>query len=51
MADGGRGIRRIAINTDGQVLEADHCRYEVLPRAVRVLIPGEKSELEGGTAE
>jgi diacylglycerol kinase (ATP) len=43
--------RRIAINTDGQVLDADHCRYEVLPRAVRVLMPGEKMELQGGTAE
>jgi diacylglycerol kinase (ATP) len=30
----------IRINTDGQVLEADRCRYEVLPGAARVLMPG-----------
>jgi diacylglycerol kinase (ATP) len=31
--------RVIRINTDGQVLEADRCRYEVLPGAARVLMP------------
>jgi diacylglycerol kinase (ATP) len=31
--------RRLAINTDGQVLEADQCRYDVLPGAIRVLLP------------
>jgi diacylglycerol kinase (ATP) len=31
--------RRIAINTDGQVLEAEQCHYEVLPGALRMLIP------------
>jgi diacylglycerol kinase (ATP) len=31
--------RRVAINTDGQVLEADRCRYDVLPGAVRVILP------------
>jgi diacylglycerol kinase (ATP) len=29
--------RVIKVNTDGQVLEADHCRYGILPRAVRFL--------------
>jgi diacylglycerol kinase (ATP) len=31
--------RPIRINTDGQVLETDRCRYEVLPGAARVLAP------------
>lgn len=31
--------RRIKVNTDGQVLEASRCRYRILPRAVRVLMP------------
>jgi diacylglycerol kinase family enzyme len=31
--------RQLNINTDGQVLEADRCRYDVLPGAVRVLLP------------
>jgi diacylglycerol kinase (ATP) len=31
--------RRLNINTDGQVLEAERCRYDVLPGAVRVLLP------------
>lgn len=31
--------RTIRINTDGQVLDADRCRYEVLPGAARVLLP------------
>jgi diacylglycerol kinase (ATP) len=31
--------REIRINTDGQVLAADRCRYEVLPGAARVLMP------------
>jgi diacylglycerol kinase (ATP) len=31
--------RNVRVNTDGQVLEADRCRYEVLPGAARVLIP------------
>jgi diacylglycerol kinase (ATP) len=43
--------RKVAINTDGQVLEADRCRYEVLPRAVRVRMPGDNPEMEGGAAE
>jgi diacylglycerol kinase family enzyme len=29
--------RVIKVNTDGQVLETDHCRYDVLPRAARFL--------------
>lgn len=29
----------IKVNTDGQVVEAIRCRYEVLPHATRVLIP------------
>jgi len=29
--------RTIKVNTDGQVLEADHCRYRILPRAARLL--------------
>ena len=32
--------RPLNINTDGQVLEAQRCRYDVLPGAVRVLLPG-----------
>ena len=31
--------RPLAINTDGQVLEATRCRYDVLPGAARVLLP------------
>jgi diacylglycerol kinase (ATP) len=31
--------RRIAINTDGQVFEADRCEYDVLPGAIRLLMP------------
>ncbi len=31
--------RPIKVNTDGQVLETDRCRYRVLPRALRVLRP------------
>ena len=31
--------RAIRINTDGQVLEAARCRYDVLPGAARVLMP------------
>lgn len=27
--------RTIKVNTDGEVLEADHCRYRILPRAAR----------------
>jgi diacylglycerol kinase (ATP) len=29
----------VRLNTDGQVLEADRCRYDVLPGAARLLIP------------
>ena len=29
--------RRIKVNTDGQVLEADRCVYSVLPRAATFL--------------
>lgn len=29
--------RTIKVNTDGEVLEADHCRYRILPRAARFL--------------
>jgi hypothetical protein len=29
--------RVIKVNTDGQVLETDRCRYDVLPRAARFL--------------
>ena len=32
-----RFSRRIKVNTDGEVLEADACRYRVLPRAARFL--------------
>jgi diacylglycerol kinase (ATP) len=32
--------RVIRLNTDGQVLEADRCRYEVQPGAVRMMAPG-----------
>jgi diacylglycerol kinase (ATP) len=31
--------RRLNVNTDGQVLEADRCRYEVLPGALRMILP------------
>lgn len=31
--------RQISVNTDGQVLETTHCRYETLPSALRVLLP------------
>lgn len=31
--------RVVKVNTDGQVLEASHCEYAVLPRAVRLLGP------------
>ena len=31
--------RQIALNTDGEVLQTRHCRYDVLPGAVRVLMP------------
>jgi diacylglycerol kinase family enzyme len=31
--------RTIKVNTDGQVLDADRCRYRVLPGAVRVRAP------------
>jgi diacylglycerol kinase (ATP) len=31
--------RPVKVNTDGQVLETDRCRYQVLPRALRVLRP------------
>ncbi len=36
--------RAVRINTDGQVLEADRCRYEVLPGAARVLLPRTPAE-------
>jgi diacylglycerol kinase (ATP) len=29
--------RAVKVNTDGEVLETDHCRYRVLPRAARFL--------------
>jgi len=29
--------RTIKVNTDGEVLEADSCRYRILPRAARFL--------------
>lgn len=35
--------RTIKVNTDGQVLDTDHCRYRILPRAVRFLAPAAKS--------
>ena len=40
--------RTVRINTDGQVLEADGCRYEVLPGAARVLLPRTPAEPPGG---
>ena len=40
--------RAVRINTDGQVLEADACRYEVLPGAARVLLPRTPAEPPGG---
>jgi diacylglycerol kinase (ATP) len=36
--------REIRINTDGQVLAVDRCRYEVLPGAARVLMPAGRPE-------
>jgi diacylglycerol kinase (ATP) len=39
--------RAVRINTDGQVLEADRCRYEVLPGAARVLLPRTPAEPPG----
>ena len=39
--------RAVRINTDGQVLEADGCRYEVLPGAARVLLPRTPAEPPG----
>ena len=35
--------RMITVNTDGQVLEADHCRYSILPEAARFLAPATHS--------
>ena len=32
--------RVVKVNTDGQVIETDRCAYDVLPRAVRFLLPG-----------
>jgi diacylglycerol kinase (ATP) len=32
--------RSIKVNTDGEVFEADACRYRVLPRAATFLVPG-----------
>ncbi len=32
-----RFARTIKVNTDGEVLETDHCRYTLLPRAARFL--------------
>jgi diacylglycerol kinase family enzyme len=29
--------RTVKVNTDGQVIETDRCRYSVLPRAARFL--------------
>jgi len=31
--------RTLKVNADGQVFEADHCAYRILPRAARVLVP------------
>ena len=31
--------REVRVNTDGQVMEARRCRYDVLPGAARVLLP------------
>jgi diacylglycerol kinase (ATP) len=36
-------VEPIRINTDGQVLEARRCRYQVLPGAARVLMPAPRS--------
>lgn len=35
--------RPVKVNTDGQVLETDRCRYGVLPAAVRVITPLSKT--------
>lgn len=35
--------RKIKVNTDGQVLEARHCRYEVRRRAATLLVPPQVS--------
>jgi len=35
--------RTIKVNTDGQVLDTDHCRYRILPHAVRFLAPAAES--------
>jgi diacylglycerol kinase family enzyme len=32
-----RFARSIKVNTDGEVLETDECRYRLLPRAARFL--------------
>lgn len=37
----------IRINTDGQVLEAQRCRYEVRPGAARVLMPAARPSTAG----
>ncbi|MEO5821403.1 MAG: diacylglycerol kinase family protein [Vicinamibacteraceae bacterium] len=36
--------RDVRLNTDGQVMEARRCRYEVMPGAARVRIPGAARE-------
>jgi diacylglycerol kinase (ATP) len=38
-----RFSRRIKVNTDGEVLETEVCRYEVVPRAVRFFAPAASS--------
>jgi diacylglycerol kinase (ATP) len=37
--------RVIKVNTDGQVLAARQCRYEVRPRAVSLLVPHEQASI------
>ncbi|HEV2765754.1 MAG TPA: diacylglycerol kinase family protein [Pyrinomonadaceae bacterium] len=45
--------RPVKVNTDGEVLTTDHCRYRLLPRAARFLAGdapysrGQRSEVEG----
>jgi diacylglycerol kinase (ATP) len=40
--------RPTKVNTDGEVLEASSCRYELLPAALRIIAPGTSQHGEGG---
>jgi diacylglycerol kinase (ATP) len=43
--------RAIKINTDGEVLETDRCRYQVLPGAARMLMPRRHETADSNVAE